>query len=661
MIACSSEPGIPTPGSSVDPFTLSLVGDEELTLHPDEERTLHILLAKEEEGPVASARVHFEIRDGDPAGSRLDAADAVTDEDGIARVRLTAGSRPGPTFHLLAIAPEHGKAQAAFSVSVIPERRVLEIVPTFATRVSADGASATTTVGTYGSVALRVRELDADTGDPVARDRITFTLPDAATSRWSTTSGRATTVQTGLGGEARAFLVAATAPEGPWDVIAQTSSGASVTFSVRVQGGAAACAANAQCPPGQICYGDPPECQDDELPPGADCDPAAPACGGGQCCDPAAFMCRDPCAMTCAAGTHCDPGSSCGSGACVPDDQVPDLSGLWLTRHHFDLRETLPIGVRDVFRAVRLLDQTLLGKLTIPGLPFWLQDIVNTLVSRLLVHYLPPWTQLAVHLSDDLFTVLSDLRAEGAMRLKRDGDAAHLTGKEVWSSLVFYWLPLCDGDISGDPDVPPECARIDVLTTDSERADETLQCKGQLLPPMRVLASPFTARVVRQGAAWALSVDRRQVNVQMSKVLLILVDQMLTLVTGGEYHCIDEATLCPPGGGCMADCDGLGLDVESATDGVLDSGTVQHLCAEAVQAVGHTVVEALATAWPLTADTLDFSGGAMIKGQADDSSCDRGAASGACAASLTAGTWKGDLFFRLLRSQPGTWEAMRPE
>ena len=111
----------------------------------------------------------------------------------------------------------------------------------------------------------------------------------------------------------------------------------------------------------------------------------------------------------------------------------------------------------------------------------------------------------------------------------------------------------------------------------------------------------------------------------------------------------------------MADCDGLGLDVESATDGVLDSGTVQHLCAEAVQAVGHTVVEALATAWPLTADTLDFSGGAVIKGQADDSSCDRGAASGACAASLTAGTWNGDLFFRLLRSQPGTWEAMRPE
>jgi hypothetical protein len=345
----------------------------------------------------------------------------------------------------------------------------------------------------------------------------------------------------------------------------------------------------------------------------------------------------------------------------VPDDHLPDLSGLWLTRHQFDLRETLPIGVRDVFRGIRLMDQTLLGKLTLPGLPGWLQEIVNTIVSRLLEHYLPPWTQQAIHLSDDLFTVLSHLRSEGAMRLRRDGGAAHLKGKETWTSLVFYWLPLCDGDISGDPDVPPECARIDVLTTDSGRADETAQCKGQVLPAMRVLASPFTASVVRQGSGYALHVDRRQINLRMGKVLLILVDQLLTLVTGGEYHCIDEATLCMPGGGCMVDCDGLALDVEGATDGVLDSGTVQHLCAGAVQGMGQVVVEALATAWPLTADTLDFDGSALIGGRADDSSCDRGAASGACAGSLRAGTWSGDFFFKMLRSQPGTWEAVRPE
>jgi len=33
------------------------------------------------------------------------------------------------------------------------------------------------------------------------------------------------------------------------------------------------------------------------------------------------------------------------------------------------------------------------------------------------------------------------------MRPRRNGDAATLKGKEVWRSLVFYWLPLCNGDI----------------------------------------------------------------------------------------------------------------------------------------------------------------------------------------------------------------------
>ena len=73
------------------------------------------------------------------------------------------------------------------------------------------------------------------------------------------------------------------------------------------------------------------------------------------------------------------------------------------------------------------------------------------------------------------------------------------------------------------------------------------------------------------------------------------------------------------------------------------------------------MVQALALAWPLSGDTLDFSGNAVISGQADDSLCQRGAVPGACAARLGEGRWTGDLFFRLLERQPGTWEAARPE
>ena len=165
----------------------------------------------------------------------------------------------------------------------------------------------------------------------------------------------------------------------------------------------------------------------------------------------------------------------------------------------------------------------------------------------------------------------------------------------------------------------------------------------------------------------------------MGKVLLILVDQLMSVVTAGEYHCIDEATWCAPGSGCIVDCEGLARDVENATDGIVDAGTVQELCGRGVRAVGGIVEEALARAWPITADTLDFSGSATISGIADDGSCDGGAVSGACAARLGKaswdkdlnsssaavrdardGKWTGHFFFRLVDRLPGAWEATRP-
>jgi len=99
--------------------------------------------------------------------------------------------------------------------------------------------------------------------------------------------------------------------------------------------------------------------------------------------------------------------------------------------------------------------------------------------------------------------------------------------------------------------------------------------------------------------------------------------------------------------GCIVDCDGLARDVESATDGIVDEGTVQALCGRGVRAVGEAVAQALARAWPVSADTLDFSGSASISGVADEARLD--------------GTWSGDFFFRLDRKLPGTWEATRPE
>src|SRR5436190_1231720 len=269
IIACGTDPASPTPGAGVSPFTLALVGSDDLTLHPDEARLLHVVLTQDDAGPVPDGRIHFELRDGDAGGALIDAADVITDEDGIARVTFTAGPRPVPVpFHLAASTPDLGAAPVAFTIAVIPERRLLEIVPSAATRVSDDGRRATTLAGVSASVALRVRELDADTFEPIAGDRITFTLPPVASSRWSATSSRIATASTGMGGEARVYLITSQAAEGPWQVVAQGAGGdASVMFEVRVQG--------------QLCPIDSDGCGEDE--PVPECDPAAPACGSSTC------------------------------------------------------------------------------------------------------------------------------------------------------------------------------------------------------------------------------------------------------------------------------------------------------------------------------------------------------------------------------------------
>src|SRR5712675_2961217 len=93
--------------SDVCSSDLALVGGADVRLHPGEERTLLVLLAQDEVGPVAGGRVRFSFGPGtDSGGTRIDAADVITDEDGIARVRLTAGPRPSSSpLGLIASAP----------------------------------------------------------------------------------------------------------------------------------------------------------------------------------------------------------------------------------------------------------------------------------------------------------------------------------------------------------------------------------------------------------------------------------------------------------------------------------------------------------------------------------------------------------------------------
>src|SRR5438128_820796 len=110
---------------------------------------------------------------------------------------------------------------------------------------------------TASSIGLKVRELDKDTGQPIAGDALTFTLPNSSPSQFSG-SGKSATAVTNAGGEAQVFLISSAAPESGVIVTGQTASpGAqgSVSFSVTVQpnNSGQTCTDSQQCPAGTVC------------------------------------------------------------------------------------------------------------------------------------------------------------------------------------------------------------------------------------------------------------------------------------------------------------------------------------------------------------------------------------------------------------------------
>src|SRR5712671_723844 len=158
--ACGGDPGAGQPGGAA--YRLAAASDKDLVLHPGETRTLRVVLARDQVGGVANALVHFEMA-GDPGAFSLASQDATTGEGGVASVALTAGPRTA-SAELIASAPGFDAPEVAFTVEVVPARKLLEVVAGPGTLVDPGGQSASVTVPESGSAPLRVREIDFDTG-----------------------------------------------------------------------------------------------------------------------------------------------------------------------------------------------------------------------------------------------------------------------------------------------------------------------------------------------------------------------------------------------------------------------------------------------------------------------------------------------------------------
>jgi hypothetical protein len=335
--------------------------------------------------------------------------------------------------------------------------------------------------------------------------------------------------------------------------------------------------------------------------------------------------------------------------------------------------------VKEVFVALRVLDQALSGAL---GLPAWLQGMLARIVDQ----YVPSWVRTVVRIGDTLGTVLLNLRSSGSLRLQAaTADRRQVKGSEEWNSLLLYWLPLCCPGfsatcpaIAGDPGAPLACGRIDLAAARPDGRGAVASCNGRPTPPIAIRAAPFQARVEGAGPAhdrapWFLQIYARKVDLRLSQVLLASIDALLSLTT--PWHCIDEATDCGAGHACIADCAGIGKTLSHLTGGFARAGTLTDLCGVAVQGVGRSIAGALDRV-TFDADALEFGGHALIGRLGEGgAACDSGREcagqlgqddfdaktreDGRNQTSTRDGLWEGSFFRRGAAHMRGGWEARR--
>ena len=334
--------------------------------------------------------------------------------------------------------------------------------------------------------------------------------------------------------------------------------------------------------------------------------------------------------------------------ACAPNQSCapPDIAGVWRTKHTFDISAAFPSELKDGFAPLRSLDRAIVGQLNLPPRKQSLEPMIAAQVRK----HLSPSLPSMIRLGDDLDAIFGTLRSEGALSLSKGADPVSVKGSEVWTSLVFYWLGLCGDDIGGDPEVPPECARFDIATSDNDNPTEPTQNEGQTIPAIPIAAALRPIVQQNQVAGWQLVVDERQVHVKMGKLVLAVINELIGRTT--PWRSFDDAFDCRDGS-CVVDCRGLGGSVSHLAPGI--DARVEGICTATVRKAGRDTMRALSRAWA-DAAILEFSGSASISApgtfglpeyemllRKDPARRD--------------GLWIGSFFNRTLTKMPGAWYA----
>jgi len=370
-----------------------------------------------------------------------------------------------------------------------------------------------------------------------------------------------------------------------------------------------------ECPDGLTCNVATGQCQEDCVPQdcdqlGKDCGMVPDGCGEfndcGECTPPETCggggvpnVCG--CTPNCV-GRECGPDGcegSCGEcpegSECTADGHceylVPEMSGSWYTEHYFDVRDALPGFLQSLAEPMDLLDRWI-NECDFTGIGIiddWLCDIVE--------EYVPEWVGDLIHILNNMFWILSEMRVEGEMEMAHINPRDLLTAVEDWEVIMVRYLDACcEGQGAGcephqQPDFP-ECATIDITDTDLSFGDVGLEVE------------PFTARVsIDPGppVEYTLLVDERRVRIEYSEFVGLVIDLLIDIFT--PYSDLEDAIMN------LIDCEAI-QDISDDTCGGLAPDITQ-VCEDLKPAIAdgiYALLDQIGVGWKL----MKFSGPATI-------------------------------------------------
>ncbi len=555
---------------------LSIIGSPNRTMFAGEQEELQVVLLEKCVGAVAGETVDFEIQQN-PGDASLSGASAVTTANGLASVTLTAPSQqPAQAIEFGVHASSQQDPDGVyFTIKLKPVRRQLSPVGPIALDCYINE-----------TIDLTVKLTDLDTSSPVRGVDIGFSIfnppvgGDASVSKSqvaTSPSGLAsTTFQAGT--MATSYQVVA---EGVNEIVEK------VTFTITVkqrmacvtsddcpagfscvngechQSGGQECATNDDCPDGYECKDNlchPEGVLPDSCDTSDDC-PDGYYCEGHECYPCPEVSDKPECSGgdECQDDQDCPPGFKCVNGVCQPDNPddvvIPELGGTWYTKHYFDMSDAL--GGTTVSGIIDKLNQ-IINYCDITGIGF-----IDDLLCDVIHEYVPDWVGSLIAVFDNLINMLKELRAEGTMELSHLNPRELVSGTEVWDSILIRFLnACCECGPNGDPgtccnpfDQPdfPDCATIDITRED-------LHDYGDV--GIEVL--PFTGKVQvdDSGAVtkYTLLIDPRQVKMEYSKFVSMLVDLLVQIFTG--YDSLDDALQD------IIDCAAIGSSVEDFCESI---------------------------------------------------------------------------------------------